>query len=155
MNLVTTKPEHLEILKTWFPDEASAREWGGPDTRYPFSDVAFLEDIRWQLMPAYSLLDEENYLSGFGQYYEKAGRCHLARLVVAPSHRSKGLGYQFIHELMNVGMSDLGVKECSLFVVSSNTKAIRCYTSLNFVPGPYPPGQRFFNHIDFMVRKYE
>jgi len=153
MHLVPTEPEHLETLKTWFPDEESAREWGGPGIRYPFTGAAFLEDIRWQEMPACSLLGETNELTAFGQYYEKAARCHLARLVVAPSQRSRGLGYRFILELMKVGMSDLGVNECSLFVINSNTKAIRCYTSLNFEPAPYPPGEQHFGHINFMVRK--
>jgi len=151
MNLVPAQPEHLKVLKTWFPDLKSAQEWGGPAIRYPFTDGAFLEDIHWQKMPAYSLLGEEKELTGFGQCYEKAGRCHLARLAIAPTHRSKGLGRQFIYELMKVGMLDLGVGECSLFVVSSNKKAVSCYTSLNFVPAPYPPGQQFMKEIDFMV----
>lgn len=151
MNLVPANTEHLQVLKTWFPDLKSAQEWGGPAIRHPFTDAAFLEDINWQKLPAYSLLDEEDELTGFGQYYEKAGRCHLARLIVAPSHRSRGLGQQFIYELMKVGMRNLGVSECSLFVMNANKNAIRCYTSLNFVPAPYPPGQQVLSDIDFMV----
>ncbi|MDX2427508.1 MAG: GNAT family N-acetyltransferase [Xanthomonadales bacterium] len=154
MNLVPTQAEHLETLKTWFPDLGSAQVWGGPDIRYPFTDVAFLEDIRWQQMTSYSMLGEDNELTGFGQYYEKEGRCHLARLVVAPTHRSKGFGYQFIQKLMRVGMSDLGVNECSLFVMSSNKNAINCYTALNFIQSRYPPGQKYFSDIVFMVCKH-
>ena len=154
MNLVPTQPEHLETLQTWFPDLSSAQAWGGPEIRYPFTDVAFIEDIRWQQMPAYSMLGEEKELTGFGQYYEKQGRCHLARLVVAPTHRSKGFSYQFIHELMRIGMADLGVNECSLFVMSSNKSAISCYTALNFIQSRYPSGQPFFSYIIFMVCKH-
>ncbi len=153
MNLVPANTEHFQVLKTWFPDLKSAQEWGGPAIRHPFTDAAFLEDIHWQKMTAYSLLGEENELTGFGQYYERVGRCHLARLVVAPSHRSKGLGHRFIYELLKVGMQDLGVNECSLFVMHSNKNAIRCYTSLNFVPAPYPPGQQVLSDIGFMVCK--
>lgn len=151
MNLVPTRSEHLNTLRSWFPDQESARQWAGPDTRYPFTDATFAEDIRWCEMPAWSLLDEENQLTGFGQYYEKAGRCHLARLVVAPSNRSKGLGRLFVRELMKIGMQDLGVNQCSLFVMSSNQKALRCYESLNFVERPYPPGQQHIGDIIFMV----
>jgi len=154
MKLVPTEPEHLEILKTWFPDKESARQWAGPETRYPFTSTAFLEDIRWREMPAYSMLDEQNQLTGFGQYYEKSGRCHLARLIVAPALRAKGLGHYFIRELMNIGMSNLGTNECSLFVIDSNTSAIRCYASLNFVPAAYPPEQPFISNISFMVYRH-
>jgi ribosomal protein S18 acetylase RimI-like enzyme len=151
MKLVPSEIAHLETLKTWFPDKESARIWGGPDIRYPFTRAAFLEDIRWQKMSAYSMLDEKSRLTGFGQYYEKSGRCHLARLIVAPAVRSQGIGYQFIRQLMNIGMSELETNECSLFVMISNKKAIRCYTSLNFVTATYPPGQPFFKDINFMV----
>lgn len=151
MRLARSETDHLETLKTWFPDKESARIWGGPDIRYPFTRATFLEDIRWQKMPAYSMLDEKNRLSGFGQYYEKSGRCHLARLIVAPDLRSKRLGYSFIRQLMEIGMSELQTSECSLFVMISNKKAIRCYTSLNFIPAAYPPGQPIFKDIKFMV----
>lgn len=154
MNLVPADVEHLKILKTWFQDESSARQWGGPLLKYPFSDTTFQEDISWQKMSNWSLLDEASELTGFGQYYEKAGRCHLARLVIAPLHRSKGRGRRLIQELMKAGMQDLGIKECSLFVMNTNKTAIRCYESLGFVSAPYPPGQQVFDDIDFMVRKH-
>lgn len=104
-------------------------------------------------MPACSLLDEGNQLAGFGQYYEKLQRCHLARLVIAPERRSKGLGRHFIGELMRTGMLDLQVNECSLFVIRSNETAKKCYTSLGFVRAEYPPEPRFLNNAEFMVFK--
>ena len=67
MNLVATEPEHLEALKTWFPDKASVRQWGGPEFRHPFTGQNFLEDMRWQKLPAFSLLGETGELTGFGQ----------------------------------------------------------------------------------------
>jgi ribosomal protein S18 acetylase RimI-like enzyme len=154
MKLAPSEPEHLETLKTWFADKESARQWGGPGIRYPFTRAAFLEDIRWQEMSAYSMLDEGDQLTAFGQYYERSGRCHLARLIVAPALRSKGIGYHFIRQLMNIGMSELGTNECSLFVMNSNRKAVRCYLSLNFVPAAYPPGQPFYEDINFMVYQH-
>jgi ribosomal protein S18 acetylase RimI-like enzyme len=89
----------------------------------------------------------------FGQYYKKADRCHLARLVVSPSYRSRGIGYNFIYKLMEIGMQDLSVKECSLFVVRSNEKALKCYQALQFEKADYPPGHEQYGDIDFMVRK--
>lgn len=154
MNLVATEPEHLEALKTWFPDKASVRQWGGPEFRHPFTGQNFLEDMRWQKLPAFSLLGETGELTGFGQYYDKAGRCHLARLAIAPSHRGRGYGRQFIYELMKHGMQDLKVNECSLFVMSSNESAVNCYRSLNFKPAPYPHGQPVLSGAEFMVYKH-
>jgi len=153
MNVIRSTFEHLSTLKSWFPDEEASYDWCGPGLRYPFTDETFLEDIRWGRMPSYSLVTDDGELIGFGQYYESAGRCHLARLVVSPGHRSRGVGYRFISELMRIGMEELGVGECSLFVVKSNERALKCYRALNFENAEYPPGAKHYADIDFMVRK--
>ena len=151
--IASTQLVHLHTLKSWFPDQKTAYDWCGPGLRYPFTHETFMEDIHWEGMPAYSLLNENKELIGFGQYYKKAGRCHLARLVVSPSYRSMGIGYKFINRLMEIGMEELKVCECSLFVIRSNTNALKCYRALQFEKAEYPPGHEQFNDIDFMVRK--
>ena len=151
IHIVPAKFQHLDTLKTWFPDREKAYDWCGPGLRFPFTDETFSEDIHWERMPTYSLLNDKGELIGFGQYYEKAGRCHLARLVVAPSCRSMGIGYEFIYRLMRIGMKDLGLRECSLFVIRSNEKALKCYRALHFEKAEYPPGHPPYSDIDFMV----
>lgn len=151
MKIATTSAADIEILKSWFHDPAAGYLWGGPGLHYPITDESFLEDIHWGKMPSYSLQDEAGTFLGFGQYYEKAGRCHLARLVIAPGLRGKGHGQWFFEQIMNIGMKDLGVSACSLFVLRNNARALRCYTSLGFVPAPYPPEHKVFDDIDFMV----
>ena len=151
MDIVETRTEHLEKLKTWFPDIPSVRQWGGPLFRHPFTHASFLEDVRWREVPTYSLLDEEGELLGFGQYYEREGRCHLARLVIGPAQRGRGLGRYFIRGLMQIGMANLDTDECSLFVMNANAGAVRCYTSLGFVLTPYPTDDPLYDNIDFML----
>lgn len=154
MEIVETRMEHLETLKSWFPDQRSVRQWGGPLFRHPFSHETFLEDMRWREVPAYSLLDDDGGLLGFGQCFEREGRCHLARLVIDPGRRGKGIGRYFIRGLMEIGMSGLGANECSLFVMNSNQRAIRCYASLNFARTPYPTDDPLYENIDFMLYKH-
>jgi ribosomal protein S18 acetylase RimI-like enzyme len=151
MNIAVTSKADIEVLKSWFPDQASSYFWGGPGLRYPFTHQSFLEDIQWEKMPSYSLQDDDGSFAGFGQYYEKAGRCHLARLVMSPGLRGKGQGRWFIARLMDIGMKDLGVNACSLFVLKNNDRALRCYASLGFRQTPYPPEHKVFDDIDFMV----
>lgn len=50
-------------------------------------------------------------------------------------------------------MEKLGVNACSLFVIRSNAKALKCYRALKFEKTDYPPGHAYYNDIDFMVRK--
>ncbi len=153
MQIAPTHSDHIDSLKSWFPDQESCYLWGGPGLRFPYSHESFLEDMHWQNMPSYSLVDEAGALAGFGQFYEKAGRCHLARLAIAPALRGKGHGSAFFARLMDIGLQDLSVSECSLFVLKHNTKALRCYASLGFEVAPYPPDHKHFDDIDFMVRR--
>jgi ribosomal protein S18 acetylase RimI-like enzyme len=151
MDIAETKYTEIETLKSWFPDKESSYFWGGPGLRFPFSHISFLEDILWEKMPSYSMHDEAGELVGFGQYYEKIGRCHLARLVISPKIRGKGHGQWFISQLINVGTKHLNCRESSLFVVRYNQKALRCYEMLGFKKQDYPPGHKYYVDIDYMV----
>ncbi|MFT5221148.1 MAG: ribosomal protein S18 acetylase RimI-like enzyme [Planctomycetota bacterium] len=153
MNIVAPQQLHLETLMSWFPDHNSGFLWCGPGFRFPFTRESFLQDMHWGQMPAYALLDESDGLLAFGQYYEKEGRCHLARLVVSPLNRSEGIGHEFILELMNLGRRELNVTECSLFVANANERALKCYISLGFEKAENPPGRKNYADIEFMVRK--
>lgn len=152
MQIAPIHADHIESLKSWFPDKESSYLWCGPGLRFPYTHQSFLEDMHWQKMPSYSLVDANGALAGFGQYYNKVGRCHLARLAIAPQLRGQGHGIAFFTRLMEIGMQDLSVKECSLFVMKHNTRALRCYAGLGFAVRPYPPDHKHYEDIDFMVR---
>jgi ribosomal protein S18 acetylase RimI-like enzyme len=137
MELVDLADEHVPELMRWFPDRPSCAVWGGPEFRYPFTEATFREDVRLDL-PSFSVVGDAGELLGFGQYYLRAERCHLARLVVAPQHRGRGAGTFLIRELCRRGCRALNVKECSLFVLESNLAAFRLYCRLGFRTVPYP-----------------
>jgi len=132
MRLVRSSETHIREVMTWFPDRHACAQWGGPAMRFPFTEDSFLEDIHWGKMPSYCAVNAEGDLLGFGQFYEKLGRCHLARLAVAPAFRGQGLGKAFISSLMNISKNQLGKNEFSLYVLEQNKPAIACYQSLGF-----------------------
>lgn len=139
MRLISTTDAHLEKLMGWFRENPlDCMRWGGPEFRHPYTKATFREDVRYAELPSYSLLNENDELLGFGQYYERKGRCHLARLAISPNHRRQGLGKTLVRKLSQRGCHDLKVDHCSLFVLSDNTPAIRLYQRLGFVPTTYP-----------------
>lgn len=151
MRTAETQFVELDTLKSWFTDKNACYSWGGPRVRFPFTSETFLEDIEWQKIPTYSLLSTAGELAGFGQYYEKSGRCHLARLAISPSQRGRGFGQGFIAELMKIGMAEFKTGECSLFVLDYNNGAVQCYRALGFSKTEYPPNHETYQNVDFMV----
>jgi ribosomal protein S18 acetylase RimI-like enzyme len=138
--LVRTTREHLRQMMAWFPDAGSCAVWGGPEFRYPFSEETFVADSRCATLPTWSLVGDGGALLGFGQYYDRVGRCHLGRLVISPDWRGEGLGTRLIDGLIELGAPALRASECSLFVSRSNRAAARLYARLGFTVADYPDG---------------
>jgi ribosomal protein S18 acetylase RimI-like enzyme len=153
LELVAATRAHLPELIAWFPTEHSCRVWGGPDFRYPFTAETFLADSKLASLPSYVLVEEPAEPCGFGQFYLRAGRCHLSRLAVAPTARGRGLGTRLIELLLRVGKTTLGVTESSLFVHVTNPSAIALYERLGFARAPYPEPELAIPDSHYMIAR--
>ena len=151
MIIETAQLEHAREIIGWFPDEESVTRWGSPYTRYPLREETFYEDIYWDRIHSRIALAEEGSLLGFGQFYPKLGRCHLARLVINPVYRGRGLGEEFVAALMKHGSELLGTDGYSLYVMTANKPAYNCYRSLGFSLKPYPHGDPKLENCVFMT----
>ena len=137
MELVATTQEQFRQLMSWIPDRRSCEFWASPAFPYPFTEATFMEHVRPDL-PSFSPMGDDQEWLGFGQYYLRAGRCHLARLIIRPDRRGQGLGAFLVRGLCRRGAQDLGVQECSLFVLPYNAPAQRLYRRLGFAEATYP-----------------
>ena len=155
MHILPSSTEHALEIMNWFPEEDDCRQWGGPKMRFPFREKTFLEDIHWKKMPSYSAVTHEGSLLGFGQFYEKLGRCHLARLAVSPLYRGLGLGRTFIRALMQVGRKQLNTNRFSLYVLSNNAPAVACYQSVGFELAETPEEVMKMKHCVYMIAAFD
>jgi ribosomal protein S18 acetylase RimI-like enzyme len=128
----------IEALMHWFPTADDVMIWGGPSFRNPFTRDSFFKDVFWDKMASYCLRDAAGEFVAFGQLYDRDGRIHLARLIVRPDMRSRGIGRRLIEMLMEVGATIFPRNEYSLFVYRENLPAYECYKSLGFVVQDYP-----------------
>ena len=141
----------LPDLMRWFEDADACRVWGGPSFRFPFTRDTFRADARLDSLATFALSADGATLIGFGQYYLRAGRCHLGRLAIAPAHRGRGLGGALVRELCRTGSENLGVDTYSLFVLPGNERAVRLYERLGFAPARYPEPDPVFDDCVYMV----
>lgn len=151
MQLAPATEADLMLLMSWFPNRQSCQDWGGPQFRFPFTKDSFIADTAWRDYPSYALKDNNQHLVGFGQFYQRAGRCHLARLVIAPEQRGRGLGKVLVKALMAEGCKQLQLSGCSLFVLTHNQAAKACYLGLGFQPTEYPESIPELAGCDYLI----
>ena len=151
LHFVKATEIHVPQITTWFPDEHSCRVWGGPAFRFPFTPETFLTDSKLAELPSYVLIRGPAELCAFGQFYPRAGRCHLSRLAVAPTQRGRGVGTELIRMLIREGKKTLGVTESSLFVHVTNTSALALYQRLGFQCASYPGPDLMIPDSHYMV----
>lgn len=153
MQIVEASDGHIRALMSWFDDAPSVRTWGGPRFRYPFNERTFRDDLKLQDMHSYALIGDSPEMIAFGQTYLKAGRGHLARLAVAPSHRGKGVGVALVERMVEKAREQFACSEYSLYVLSENAAARRCYEKAGFREAVAPGRNEEHDGILYMVRR--
>lgn len=151
-HLRAAKDGDFSEIMTWFNDPDSVDIWGGPAFRFPFTPESFREDCRVARMPSYCLWSPDGGLAAFGQWYERDGRGHLARLVVNPGMRRTGAGRRLIESLLARIASEHDYDEYSLFVYRHNEPALNCYRKLGFGIRDYPAGAPMRDRCFFLTR---
>ena len=138
MQLVQPLDQHLVEMMSWFSSEQALTDWAGPNFSYPFNLPSFVEDLKLNSLSSFSLVDNNSNFLAFGQYYQRLGKCHLGRLIVNPNLRGKGIASTLMFSLCELGLKELAVKECSLFVLAHNDNAIKAYEKFGFSFAHYP-----------------
>jgi ribosomal protein S18 acetylase RimI-like enzyme len=132
----------LQIVMTWIPDAKSCLVWAGPKVRFPLELRQLYEDIGFENTLTYSLCENQELLA-LGQIRMfKNNRGHLARIVVNPAVRGKGIGRIFVEKLISEAKR-LNCQTISLRVTKGNSGAISLYQKLGFIiPSEQPDNIR-------------
>lgn len=155
--LIPAQAIHLIPLMSWFKDETSLRQWGGPHMRFPIRSRRFKKDIRWPELASFLMIpqtaNEQDHFhyTGFGQVYQRLNRHHLGRLVIHPEHRGQGLGKTLIELLLEQAQREMPLSQSSLFVYRHNTGAVKCYSDMGFIEADYPAEAPKIENVAFMV----
>jgi ribosomal protein S18 acetylase RimI-like enzyme len=138
MQLIPPFEDHLVEMMSWFSNEQELIDWAGPNFRYPFNLSSFAEDLKLNPLSSFALLSDESEFLAFGQFYQRLSKCHLGRLIVSPKCRGKGIASKLMTHLCELGLKELQVKDCSLFVATHNHSAIKSYKKFGFSFADYP-----------------
>lgn len=150
--LTRAESNDIDRLMTWFDSAAEVNVWGGPKFRHPFTAETFRADCHWPEMDSFCLRDATGAPIAFGQFYNLNGYMNLARLVVEPEQRGRGLGRHLVRLLMQVAAEKIGHDTFSLFVYRDNKPALNLYQSLGFEIQEYPQDQILADVCYFLTR---
>ena len=143
MILRSSTKDDLSVLMSWIKDKETCRIWAGPLVRFPLVLEHLKEDIQFSEENTFSMTNERGALLGIGQLIKKENnRLHMARIIVSPNHRGKGLGNLLCRLLIREGTMRCGESYFSLNVYPDNKNAVRLYKKLGFKPRPVSPGSR-------------
>ncbi len=151
MHLIEPQKNHLIELMSWFNNAQELENWSGPNFRYPCNLSSFIDDLKLSTLKSFVLVSTQSEFLAFGQYYQRLGRCHLGRLIVNPKCRGKGLALELMRHLCELGLNDLELNECSLFVLTHNKSAIKAYEKFGFSFTDYPEEMPLANCL-YMVK---
>lgn len=138
MQLSKPKSKHLLEMMGWFANEQELLDWSGPSFRYPFDLSSFSEDLKLSTLHSFVFESNEAGCMAFGQFYRRLDKCHLGRLIINPACRGQGMISVLMEKLRIIGLKELNVTECSLFVLAHNKHAIKAYKKFGFLVSEYP-----------------
>jgi [ribosomal protein S18]-alanine N-acetyltransferase len=134
----------LRAVATWVSSARECELWAGWRVRYPVeadalaATIDFAHHGGFALVHADEVLGSDQEVIGFGQIVSKArGRAHLARLIVEPQHRGRGIGERLVRLLLIEARAS-GHKVASLNVDPANAVAIALYVKIGFADAPRP-----------------
>lgn len=149
---INAELEHISELQGWFTNDQQLKQWGGAGFTLKVTTAEFHRQLNRVPSDSIALLDGNNELLAFGQYFVRLQRNHFGRLAVAPNHRGKRLSYTLLETLAKCVQTKSTVKGYSLFVLKNNHIARRVYQNCGFSVQPglttRPSAE---DELDFMV----
>ena len=132
-SLKQATPDDLKVVMAWVHDPEQLRLWGGPKLSWPLKSVALWREMEAEAFPPYALMEDGNYLAGFGQILlREPGTAHLGRIILSPERRGRGLGRVLVEKLIAKGTELYHPQRFTLNVYRRNLPAVATYQSIGF-----------------------
>jgi ribosomal protein S18 acetylase RimI-like enzyme len=141
--LVPFQPSHAVEISGWATSAEEASQWAGSGCPFPVDAARFAV---WHADPDIQpyVLYADGVLIGYGEVWADSDEqeVELARLIVKPAHRGRGIGRQLVALLLEQAQAT-GYPDAFVRVVPENAAAIACYRRAEFLPVSAVEQQQF------------
>lgn len=139
LQLRAAGPADLAVVAGWVRSAEACRHWAGARVAFPVQLHRLADQIEFGEAESWCLPGDTGVV-GFGQIVPKAdARQHLARLIVDPHARGRGVGRALAERLLERALAK-GALTVSLNVFDDNHPALSLYRSLGFRSAARPAG---------------
>ena len=127
-------PAHAALVARWPRSLDEVVKWCG-EREFPLPVERVVE---WQQdadVQAYLLITDDDLPIGYGELWLDAeeGEVELARIIIAPAARGRGIGRMLVQGLL-AEAAKTGWSEVFMRVHPNNEAALRCYRGAGFAP---------------------
>ena len=130
--LKSAQKEHFNTVLTWIQNADQLKLWGGAALSYPPCVETTWAEIGAQAGNSFVLSSSDGGVVGFAQALVRTPNIHLARIIVSPAGRGKGVVKILCEQLIQRVCLEHQPEQITLNVFSHNTVAINLYKSLGF-----------------------
>lgn len=130
--LKSAQKEHFNTVLAWIQSAEQLQLWGGAALSFPPTVETTWVEIGANADNSFVLCSCDDVVVGFAQTLVRASNIHLARIIVSPAVRGKGLGRILCEKLIQRVCLEHHPERITLNVFSHNTVAIGLYTALGF-----------------------
>ena len=142
VELAPFRPDHQALVLSWLRSAEEARQWASLDA-VPADGSVF---ERWHAEPWVHtwIALADGAPAGYGEVWtdDEEHEAELARLIVDPDRRGRGLGRRLV-ALLAARAAQLGFDDVWLRVAPDNEPAIACYRAAGFVRATAAQEQEF------------
>ncbi|MCQ1949857.1 MULTISPECIES: N-acetyltransferase [Arthrobacter] len=127
--------EDLETIINWIPDDAALLMFTGPRMAWPPTGEQFADLAAVPGLTPWVLCAGRTPAFGQAELRVENGTAHIARVIIDPLLRGRGLSQQLIRLVLDQACAQ-GARSARLKVTKGNTVALRAYRRLGFVIDP-------------------
>lgn len=131
MKLKPFQKDRIVELLSWIENLEDQHLWSGNTFQAGLNEEIFSFHLKRKDLYSFSFL--ENELLSYGEIVKtKDNNGVLCRVIVNPRLRKRGIGQNFINQILNWAFKQKFLKKITLNTFGHNHTAIKCYQSLGF-----------------------
>ena len=125
--------ESTSTLLSWISNAEEQQLWSGNTFKNGLNEEIFLQHLQRNDLYSFSFIGDNSKLLAYGEIVQsRENQVVLCRVIVNPKERRKGIGKQFVANVMKWVFDEKKLYKITLNALGHNLPARKCYLSLGF-----------------------